>query len=50
MDTQMEVVDTWKPERCCEINTRFHGGGFLENNSVQKASPCKRRFNKNFRG
>jgi hypothetical protein len=26
---KMEVVDSWKPERCCESSTRFHGGGFF---------------------
>jgi hypothetical protein len=28
----MEVVDTWKPERRCEINTRFHGHEILDTN------------------
>jgi hypothetical protein len=31
----MEVVDSWKREHCCEVNTRFHADGFLETNTVQ---------------
>jgi hypothetical protein len=46
MGTKNEVVNSWKPESCCETNTPFYGDGFLGNNSVQNASPCKRRFNK----
>jgi hypothetical protein len=42
----MEVVRSWKPERCCEINTRFHGDGFLETNSAQMF-PCQRSNKKN---
>jgi hypothetical protein len=41
----MEVVDSWKPEGCCESNTRFYESGFLETNSVQKF-PCQRISNK----
>jgi hypothetical protein len=44
----MEVVDSWKPERCSRINTRVHGGGFLETNAVQNDSPCKRTFQQRF--
>jgi hypothetical protein len=46
---RMEVADFWKPEHCCESDTYFHGGGFLETNSVQRF-PCKRISNKGFRG
>jgi hypothetical protein len=46
---KMELVDSWIPECCCENNTRFHGGGFLETNSVQRF-PYKQIFSKSFLG
>jgi hypothetical protein len=41
----MEVVDFWKPDLCCEINTRFHGGRLLEINLVQLPAVRRRLGN-----
>jgi hypothetical protein len=46
----MEVVSSWKPERCCVINARCNEGGFLDNDLLPNAFPCQRIFNKHFLG
>jgi hypothetical protein len=42
----MEDVGSWRPEFCCEINTSFYGGGFLETNAVQNKGFRVRTSNK----